>query len=333
MIQDIESPDLNKKEVDNNHDQTWFMIVNPKTNGGKALLDMPQISRHLHDEGVACDPHFTERKYHASELVVTAVTKGYRKLIVIGGDGTMHEVVNGLFVQKVIDPRDVTIAFIGVGTGGNWLLNFGFKEGDYLSVVRAIKNNSIGYQDIGVVNYEESRFRQDRYMVGVAGTGFDSYAVKRFSHKLMKGNRSKIAYLLSLMGSYIRYKHKGVKIYADGELIYNGLLFSAAVGIGRYNIGGVQQLPAAIADDGLLDMTIFRPIHFWHIIFRFLYLYDGNLYRIGHAEHHRARTIRIESIPEMSVEVDGEILGDTPLEFSVLDKALKIIVSPQYHQE
>lgn len=319
-----------RERIDNGNDQTWFMIVNPKANGGKALLEMPKISKYLHDEEVACDPHFTERKYHASELAVTAVTKGYRKIIVVGGDGTMHEVVNGLFVQQVVDPHDVTIAFIGVGTGGNWLLNFGFKEGGYHEVIKAIKAECISYQDIGIVNYEEALFRQDRYMVSVGGTGFDSYAVKRFSHRLMKGNRSKIAYLWSLLNSYIRYKHKGVKIYADGELVYNGLLFSAAVGVGRYNIGGVQQLPNAISDDGLLDMTIFRPIHFWHIMFRFLYLYDGNLYRIGHAEHHRARHIRIESIPEMSVEIDGEVLGDTPLEFSVMDKALKIIVSPNY---
>ncbi len=314
-------------------DQRWFMIVNPRADGGKALLEIPNISRYLHEEGIACDPNFTERKYHASEMVVAAIKEGYRKVIVVGGDGTLHEVVNGLFAQRMIDPREVTIAFVGVGSGGSWMLNYGFKERDYLSVVKAIKAECVSLQDIGVVNYEESLYRQDRYMVGVGGTGFDSYAVKRFSHKLMKGNRSKLAYLWSVINSYIRYKHKGVKIYADGEMVYNGLLFSAAVGIGRYNVGGVQQLPSAISDDGMLDMTIFRPMHFWHIIFRFLYLYDGNLYRIGHTQHHRARHIRIESIPEMSVEVDGEVLGDTPLEFSVLDRALRIIVSPKYLEQ
>ncbi len=315
---------------DKSVDNTWFMIVNPKANNGCSLMELPQISKYLHDEGVACDPHFTERKYHASELAVTAVGRGYRKILIVGGDGTFHEVVNGLFVQKIVDPADITIAFIGVGTGGNWLMNFGFKEGAYHDVVRAIKSEVVAYQDIGVVNYEESLYRQNRYMVSVAGTGFDSYVVKRFSHKLMKRQRSKWSYFWCLVQSYIKYKHNGVKIYVDGELVYNQLLFSAAIGVGRFNIGGVQQLPNAIADDGLLDMTIIAPIHFWHILFRFLYLYDGNIYRIGHTKHYRGRHIRIESIPDMSVEVDGEVLGETPLEFTVLDKALRVVVSPDY---
>ncbi len=312
--------------------QHWFLIVNPTAGGGQALLDYPQVAKLLHDEQIFCEPHFTEHKFHAVELTVQAVKEGYRKIIILGGDGTLHEVVNGLFIQQQIDPKEVLLGVVGVGTGNDWLRNFGFSEGRYLDMVRAIKAEESILQDVGVVNYEESQYRQDRFMVGVGGTGFDSYVIKRMQHSNKKRGRrrNRWGYLISVIRSFFRYKYKGVKVYLDGELIYNDLLFSAAVGVCRFNGGGIQQLPDAVVNDGLLDMTLIRPFHFWHILFRFRYLFDGNIYRIGHIQRWRGSHIRIESIPEMDVEVDGELLAHTPLEFTTLPLAIRVIVSREF---
>ena len=77
----------------------WFVIVNPVAGGGRGLDHFPQISRYLREAHILCEPVFTEHKFHATELTVTAVREGYRRIIVVGGDGTLHEVVNGLFIQ------------------------------------------------------------------------------------------------------------------------------------------------------------------------------------------------------------------------------------------
>ena len=84
--------------------------MNPVAGTGRGLEDFPQISKLLRDNSIPSDPVFTEHKYHAVELTVTAVNKGYRKIIVIGGDGTLHEVVNGLFIQKSVRPDEVLLA-------------------------------------------------------------------------------------------------------------------------------------------------------------------------------------------------------------------------------
>ncbi len=308
----------------------WFLIINPKAGNGRALLDFPQISKLLHDNQIYCDPHFTEHKYQAVEYTVRAVNDGYRKIIVIGGDGTLHEVVNGLFIQQQAAPSDVTLGVIGVGLGNDWLRTFGFEEHHYTDMVHAIKEGHSMLQDVGVVSYEEAHYRQVRYMVGAGGTGFDADVVKRYNHRTMKRRRTRWSYMWCVLRTFFRYKHTGTKIYLDDKLIYNDLLFSAAVGICKFNSGGLQQLPDAVPDDGLLDMTLIRPIHFWHIMFRLFYLFDGNIYKIGHIERWRGERIRIESTPEMRVEVDGELLGGTPLEFSVLPKAITIVVSSNY---
>ena len=258
----------------------WFVIVNPVAGGGRGLDHFPQISKHLRDAHIRCEPVFTEHKFHATELTVTAVREGYRHIIVVGGDGTLHEVVNGLFIQQEVRPDEVLLAVVAVGTGNDWVRTFGISN-RYRHAVQAISEGCSFLQDVGVVSYEST----------------------------------------------------GVKVWVDGRLVYNNLLLSAAVGICKFNGGGLQQLPEAVADDGMLDLSLIRPVHFWHLLFRFHYLFNGGIYRIRHILQERGSRIRIESSPEVGVEVDGEPLGHTPLEFSILHKAIRIVVAKEFYEQ
>ncbi len=302
----------------------WLVIVNSVA-GGKSLELFPSISKQLREEGILHSPIFTEHKFHAVELTVSAINAGWRRLMVVGGDGTIHEVVEGLFIQKAIDPRQVELSVIPTGKSNGWARGMNIP----LNISAAISNIKLGnraLKDVGTISYEESQFRQTRHMANVAGAGFDAYAMKRHTHLYNKGCRRKWRFLLKGVRSFFKYKPTGVKVWVDDVLVYNDLLISVAVGNGRYNIGGVQQLPEAETDDGLLDITLIRPVHFWHILFRIRYLFNGEIYRIGHILQSRGEKIRIESTPEITVEVDGEIMGESYFEFGVLPKAICVVV-------
>ncbi len=307
----------------------WFVIVNPVAGSGRGLDHFPQISKLLRDEHILCEPVFTEHKFHATELTVWAVKQGYRHIIAVGGDGTLHEVVNGLFIQQEADPREVLLGVVAVGTGNDWMRMFGVPR-RYQDAVRAIKEQYSFLQDVGVISYEESHYRQSRYMANVAGAGFDAAVNRRFTHLQKKGRRGGWLYAWSMVQTFFGYKSTGVKVWIDDRLVYNNLLFSVAIGICKYNGGGMQQLPDAVADDGMFDVSLIRPIHFWHVLFRFRYLFNGGIYRIRHVLQERGSRIRIESSPEVSVEVDGELLGESPLEFSILHRAIRIVVSKEF---
>ena len=307
-------------------------LVNPVAGGGRGLDHFPQISRYLRDAQILCEPVFTEHKFHATELTVTAVNEGYRHIIVVGGDGTLHEVVNGLFIQQKVCPDEVLLAVVAVGTGNDWVRTFGISN-RYQDAVKAISEGYSFLQDVGVVSYEESHYRQSRYMANVAGAGFDAHVVRKFSHLKKKGRKNRWIYTWCLVRQFFRYKSTGMKVWVDDRLVYNNLLLSIAIGICKYNGGGMQQLPEAVADDGMLDVSLIRPVHFWHLLFRFHYLFNGGIYRIRHILQERGSRIRIESSPEISVEVDGELLGETPLEFSILHKAIRIVVSKEFYDK
>ncbi len=309
----------------------WFVIVNPIAGSGRGLDKYPQISKLLRDEGITYEPLFTEHKYHAVELTVTAINAGYRKILVVGGDGTMHEVVNGLFIQKVVEPSSITIASIPTGDVNNWARSAGIP----LRYEKAIKVISQGYtqlQDVGVVSYIESQYRQTRYMTNAAGVGFSTHLLKRLNHLRNKG-RNKGRLLWACIVAFFRYKPTGIKVWIDDELVYNDLLMSITIGTGRYNGGGMLQLPEAVMNDGLLDLSLIRPVHFWHILFRVRYLFDGGIYRIGHILQGRGAKVRIESTPEISVEIDGELMGESPFEFSVVEKAITVVLPTPTTQE
>ena len=310
----------------------WFVIVNPVSGGGKGLTDFPKISHLLRENGIEHDPAFTEHRYHATALAVEAVNRGYRKIIVVGGDGTLNETVNGLFIQKQCQPKEILLAVIAVGTGNDWVRTFGIPR-NCSAVVRAIGEGYSFLQDVGRVTYTESKVEQTRYMANVAGLGFDAYVIKIFNHLKLKGFKGKWLYIYSLLKGYFSAKPAGATIEVDGKVIYNKLLFSLAVGICRYNGGGIQQLPRAVANDGLLDLTIIRPVHWWHVVFRARRLFNGEIYSIGHVEHAQGKVVKITSAPNIPIETDGELQGGTPVTISVEPQAIRIVVTKEFAEQ
>ena len=307
----------------------WFVIVNPVAGAGHGLTDFPQIAKLLRDNNIQHEAVFTEHKFHGTELAVEAVDRGYRRLIVVGGDGTLNEVVNGLFIQKQCRPSEVTLAVIAVGTGNDWVRSFGMAS-RYSEAIRAIKEENTFLQDVGAVTYTESKFTQTRYIANVAGLGFDSYTLSIFNHWKAKGYKGSWLYLAAIVKAYCKYKASGVKVEVDGEQVYNNLLFSLAVGICQYNGGGVHQLPKAVADDGLLDLTLIKPLHWWNIVFRIRRLFNGGIYSIGHILHKQGRHISITSLPPVALECDGELMGETPVDIEVVPRAIKVVVTKEF---
>ncbi len=221
------------------------------------------------------------------------------------------------------------LAVIAVGSGNDWIRMFGIPQ-NCADAIRAIREEHSFLQDVGVVSYEEAKYRQSRYMVNVAGAGYEAQVVRCFNHLKKKGRRGRWLYTWSVIRSFFRYKPTGTKVWVDGKRVYNDLLLSIALGVGKYNGGGIQQLPDAVADDGMFDISLVRPIHFWHIIFRFHKLFNGKIYEIRHILRERGGTICIESSPEIEVELDGELLGHTPLEFTMLRRAIRVVVSREF---
>ena len=119
-------------------------------------------------------------------------------------------------------------------------------------------------------------------------------------------------------------------VKAGGKEFYNGMVFSGAVGIGKYNGGGMQQTPYAAMDDELMDLTIIKKMSKLRIVRNFKLLYTGNIYSIPKVLHKQCKKIEIESFPESRIEIDGEAVGTSPFTFELVPHAIKVVVGVNY---
>ncbi|MDR2938588.1 MAG: diacylglycerol kinase family lipid kinase [Prevotellaceae bacterium] len=316
--------------VEPNKSSRWMVIVNPKAGRGHGLRDWPAISNRLNFSGVDFTCVFTEKKFHAVELTVKAMNDGFRKIIVVGGDGTVNEVVNGLFIQKKVATSEVTLSVIPVGTGNDWVRMLGIPR-TYSDAVNSICAERTILQDVGKITFEESRVPQTRYMANVAGIGFDAIVNRRYNRLKEAGRTGKWTYIMSTMFTLFKYRTKRFTATVDGRLFFDGCLFSGTVGVGKYNGGGMLQMPAAALDDGLMDITLIRKMSLYKFFINFNRLYNGTIYNFRKVKAAQGKSIKIASYPPSPIEIDGEACGYSPFTFELVPKSIKVVIGEKFN--
>lgn len=307
----------------------WMVIANPKAGANKVAQEWPIISDLLTKHGISFDVLFSEHKYHSIELTVKAIKDGYRKLIALGGDGTIHEVVNGIFFQKDVPYSEITMGVIPSGSGNDWMKMYDVSK-DYESAVKTIAEGRTIFQDVCKMDMVESMVPQTRYMANVAGIGYDAMICHHCNRNKEKGKNGKLIYVGAAIQAFIDIKPKMYKVIVDGKEFFKGKVFSTAFGVGRYSGGGMTQMPDAVVNDGLINLTVIEKMPSMKIITQFVKLFTGKIYSILGVHHIMGKNIHVETIPNDIIEVDGEVLGTTPLDISILPQALRVVVGENF---
>ena len=301
----------------------WLAIVNPNAGNEKGRKDWHLISRFIEKEKISAVVKFTEAKQHAAELTREALENGCRNILTIGGDGTLNEVVNGVFNSTACLPTEITLALIPVGTGNDWGRMFGIPL-DYEKAVRIISEGKRMLHDIGLMTYFDGAEMKKRYFINIAGLGFESVVVKRTNYQKDRGHSGKAIYFYNLLMSLLSYKNTRAEIIVDGQK-HTADVFSINVGNGRYCGGGMRQTPDALPDDGLLDVTVINGVGKLEIIRSLKMLYDGTILSHPKIDGYRCRNLKVSSDSVLWAEADGESLGNTPAEFSIIPAGINII--------
>ena len=304
----------------------WNVIVSSRSGGGKAAHDWPLISKMLKNKGIDYVENITDHAYHAIELARDAVLSGYRKLLVVGGDGAIHEVLNGLYSQTEVSPSEVTLGLIPVGSGNDWSRLHDIPH-DYEAAVGLIAG-AAGHtrpQDVARVDTRMDGRPYCRYMMNIGGLGFDSEVCHRFDLAKERGHASDRQYLKSLLSGFFSYKPLKFRVDVDGREFFRGIAFSVALGIGKYCGGGMRQTPDAVPDDGLIDVTVVGKLSKWRFLSKVPSLFRGDIYKFKEVTHTRGRVIDISAAPYSYMEIDGEPVGITPVRIEVVPAGVQVV--------
>lgn len=302
---------------------SWYMIINPTSAGGKAKTEWANIQAIMQQENLPFEAAFSLYPFHAIELAKQAIEAGYRKILAVGGDGTINEVINGIFSQKIVPPAEIEFSVVPLGTGSDWIKMYKIPR-NYKKAIPQLARGISKKQDIGLVSYQSEKGKEIRYFANVAGMAFDASAVVKSLRVNKAGFMGQIYYLALILGLIPSYKSSKMIIQGD-NFRYEGDVFCLNIGICKYSGGGMQTVPNAIADDGLFEITIIEKMPKLRIFWELRRLYLGTIHLVKDVvKVYQTTTLHVETQGFDLVETDGELLGKCPVTFSVLPQALTI---------
>ena len=305
----------------------WFVILNPHAGSGRGKKDQAEILMRLTKANFLYELVVSEFPKHIIQLTIDAIDKGFRRLIIAGGDGSLNEVVNGIFQQTVCPPEEITVGMIPVGTGNDWIKTFGIPN-YYKEAIKVLKQEEVMRQDVGRITFTEDDVAKTCYFANMAGFGFDAMVAEKTNRLKNKGRTGITLYLQALGSSFLNYQTAKTHVTIDGQEI-DELIFSVSIGIGKYNGGGMMQAPGAVPDNGLFQITIIRKIGLFGILRNLAGLYSGKYVNDYRVSTFQGRNISIMSAYNIAGEADGETLGDNKFEIDIFSQKLSVIYNPE----
>ena len=298
---------------------SWFIIVNPIAGNLKFSTIWKKIQLLLDVRKINYSFAVTLYSRHEVELVQNAIQKGFRNIISVGGDGTLHHVVNGIMIQRYVKSSDITIGVIPLGTGNDWIKTYNIPN-NVEKAIEIIHHKKTILQDIGIVNTENNKVS---YFNNVAGLGYDGYTVNKL--KKLKSFGA-VAYLLSGLAGFLFYKKTVFKINFNNKSIETNCLMTM-VGICKFSGGGMQFTKDVNTSDGLLDITIAKNLNIFDLISNIKKLYNGRI--VHHKKVETYKTDLITVIPQASkpyIQADGELIGVGKVTFKIISKAINFVI-------
>ncbi len=299
---------------------TWYIIANPTSGNGIVKKKWNEIILCLKNHNILYDFSFSAYQSNEQELVLEAIKKGYKKFISVGGDGTLHQIVNGIMTQNIIDPLQLKIGVISMGTGNDWVKTYRIpKKID--KAVSIIRKEKIVVQDIGKI--ELLNAKKSTYFNNLAGLGFDGFVIKNMLDYKKFG---RFSYLIATVVSFLKYKQQSLTIEFDGKIINSKVLLTL-VGICQYSGGGMKLTEKVDPTDGLFDISIAKNFNFIAVIVNIFKFYNGSITHHKKVETYKTAALKISAKDENTfIQADGELIGKGSFSATIIPRTINFIV-------
>ncbi len=300
------------------------IVVNPASANGATAANWPKIAAAFEQEGLDYVHSFTEGPWHAAEITRHYLREGHDLIISVGGDGTANEVVNGFFHEKERIGKDAALGFISTGTGGDLGRTIGTPR-DPAEATRHIISSPVRPVDLGRVTFINNEGKREmRYFINIAGVGLDGDIVARVN-RTSKALGGFLSFLWGTVLSLVTYKSKHMTISVDDRQICDEPVVLVVAGNGCYFGGGMQALPEALMDDGLLDVVILHDTGKLNLLFNLLpRVYRGTHLNQPSITSLRGKKMTVDAESNALLNLDGEQPGGAPVEMEIMPLALKL---------
>lgn len=305
------------------------IIINPKS--GKKFFRKQRLYlwRELKSRHEPFVYRVTRYAGHAIELGRELVELGYDEILILGGDGTLNEVINGIMTAQITDSQRKKIRF-GImprGTGNDWGRFWNIGK-DYKQATSIFFNGVTVGVDVGCITFYRNGIENKRYFINSVGSGVDAQTCENamvLKHYL---GSHRVNYYLGLLVAFLRRRRVKVKLCADGQFVAEGVLLTMSIGNGPFSGGGIKQVPQANPVDGVLHGIFISSITLKNVLQGLWYLLRHRLADLPFVTSFYGQLMEITTHDHIKVEVDGillDFMGSWKVE--CLPQALKMIAA------
>ena len=305
----------------------YYFIVNPNSRSSMGQKIWQQTEVVLKERNIEYQVFFTHYQHHATKIA-RELTQDLQEhtIVVLGGDGTVNEVVNG-----ITDFSKVTLGYIPSGSGNDFARGMGLAKDPAIGLESILNPSQIRSMDVGILKYGPNS--RKRCFAISAGLGFDAAIchqamvskVKIFLNKIKLG---KLTYTLIALHRLILDQPVPMTITVDGsDTQHFDKVYFTAVMNNLYEGGGFKFCPAADSGDGILDAIVVEGLKKWQILLWLVLTFSGKHTRSRGVHIFRGKRIAIDSAKALPVHTDGEpVFLQRHMEASPSDRQLRVIV-------
>jgi YegS/Rv2252/BmrU family lipid kinase len=304
------------------------VIVNPRSQGGKAGTDWPYLADRIR-RSVPFEVATTSAPGDATRLTREALRGGAERVVALGGDGTINEVMNGFFEDGKPVAPEAALALLPYGTGGDFRKTVRVSK-DFDEAVATLAADRRRRIDVGRIDLTTAGDgRAVRMFINIASFGM-SGVVDRLVNQSKK-RFGKLSFLIASTRGMLAYDNRRVRLTFDGAAAdaLETTINTVAVANGQYFGGGMHVAPDAQVDDGLFDVVAIGDVGVAELVLHSRRLYQGTHLSLDTCSHRHARVVLAEPVVPgdvVELDVDGETPGRLPATFTIVPQALWLVV-------
>jgi YegS/Rv2252/BmrU family lipid kinase len=300
------------------------VIINPSSAGGKTGRLRSQIivaiEKHL---GNSSTLFVTEKPLDAERSARAAVTNGCDLVLGVGGDGTIHEIINGMFAGGHLINGDCQLGIISSGSGQGLAQSMDLPR-QIDEQVQVIADGASRAIDVGKITLDQTKNGQaERHFVNECQIGIGASVVKHVQLK-QKRYGGLIGYGFGSLSVLLHHPNQQMTLVIDDNQEITQAFTGISIGNGAKTAGGMQLTPEATLDDAILDVLVMREQSVLQRLQNFPKIYSGRHLRSTKFGYYKARRIDISSAEHVLVAADGEIVGTVPCTIELLPAALRV---------
>ena len=305
------------------------VIINPKSASGNTVKMWREIQASIQRSLGTIEVLMTEYPHHATRIAKEIAqekdpSKKIDCLIVMGGDGSIHEVINGLIDEngKVINP-DLKVGILNSGRGCDFIRTLGVPviAGEAVSILVEGKTKKV---DVGQIKINRGEKTDTHYFINSFSYGLGGEVARNIQRNESMFSPTTTYFIASTMG-FLKAKPFELEFKINGDNSYKKECMNVFVMNGRYSGGGMHWAPPGRLDDGLLDLIVIEKLSKFKLALVTPKVYDGTFLSVKEVEHKQVSSVKIKSKVDMYLEMDGEVTQGRDIEISTIPRAINFI--------